>query len=387
MPKKKIDYSKMFSYNEKKGLYYTKRNGKQYWAKGPKALYDKILAVEAAESAPPAPPTFEEVAQAWHDWKWDQIADNTRQSYDPYYNRLVDELGDRKISDIVAADVQRMILQMKGEGYSAKTIKTLKCVAGMIMTYAITQDPPYITYNPVSSVSIPRGLPKKKRSAPEEDVRTIINENVRTAYFGLFPFLLAYTGCRKGEALALTWDDIDFDAKMIRVDKAYAYPNGMPQLKTPKTEAGVREIPLFPQLEAELLLVRPKKPKNGALLFPMEGNKPMQENAYKRHWTHWAKDVGLAVDHPQTKKGKNGRDYTKHDWRPTVTAHQLRHLFITLCFEAGVDAETTKIWAGHSDIHTTLQIYTDLRKKHEDVQRKKMEAYLAKKPAAVDRNG
>ena len=104
----------------------------------------------------------------------------------------------------------------------------------------------------------------------------------------------------------------------------------------------------------------------------------MQDNAYKRHWLHWAKDVGLAVDDPTHTKGKNGRIYTKHNWSPAVTAHQLRHLFVTMCFEAGIDAETTKNWAGHADIQTTLQIYTSLRNSHEQKQRKKMERYLKK---------
>lgn len=372
--RKKIDYASMFSYNEKKDLYYCKRGGKQYYARDPKDLYDKLEALDAEKPCP----TFKEVAEEWYDWKWEQISDNTKQCYSPYYARLIDEIGDIPISDVNAADIQRIILRMKDEGYAAKTVKTLKIVAGMIMNYAITMDPPLITFNPVSAITVPRGLPKAKRTAPEEDVRSIIDKNVRSAYFGLFPFLLAYSGCRKGEALALTWGDIDFQDKTIRVNKAYAYPNGIPQLKEPKTESGVREIPLFPKLEEELLHFKPKKAKDTDLIFPMPGNKPMQDNAYKRHWLHWAKDVGLAVDDPTHTKGKNGRIYTKHNWSPAVTAHQLRHLFVTMCFEAGIDAETTKNWAGHADIQTTLQIYTSLRNSHEQKQRKKMERYLKK---------
>lgn len=377
MPKKKLDYGSMFSYNEKKGLYYCKRGGKQLWAKDPKELYDRVTALEAGE--PEAPPTFRKIAEEWHDMKWPQITDNTKQSYNAYYKRLLDELGDVPITDLTAADFQRIVLQMKQEQYSAKTVKTIKGVAGMIMTHAITRDPPLLRYNPVAAVTIPRGLPKAKRSAPEEDVREIINRNVRSAYFGLFPFLLVYTGCRRGEALALTWGDIDFTEKSIRIDKAYAYPNGMPQLKEPKTENGIRTIPLFPVLEEELKNVMPKRPKPGTLIFAMPDNRPMQENAFKRHWLHWAKDVGLAEDDPKDVKGKNGRTYTKHNWKAAVTPHQLRHLFVTLCFEAGVDAETTKEWAGHADIQTTLNIYTDLRKAHENTQRKKMELYLSGK--------
>lgn len=378
MPKKKIDYASMFTYDEKRDLYYTKRKGKKMYSRDPKVLYDKIQAFENNEEAPPPIPLFSAVADDWKADKWESITDNTKQCYHAYYVRLKDEIGDIPIQDVTAADIQRIILRMRDEGYSAKTVKTLKCVAGMILNYAITQDPPLITFSPVSAVSVPRGLPKKKRSAPEESVRTVIGENVRTAYFGLFPFLLAYTGCRRGEALALTWDDIDFEKKTISISKSYTYPNGMPQLKEPKTEAGIRSIPLFPQLETELLHVRPKKPKKGTLIFAAPDGRPLQENAFRRRWLHWSQDVGLAEDEPTKVKGKNGRTYEKHNWKSNVTPHELRHLFITLCFEAGVDAETTKIWAGHSDIHVTLQIYTDLRHAHEETQRKKMEEYLSK---------
>lgn len=379
--KKRINYSAMFSYNEKRGLYYCKRDGKQYSAKDPEKLYEKIAALDTQTTPPPS---FRSVAEAWHDVKWTQITDNTKNCYTAYYNMLVEDLGDIQIDEITAADVQRVILRMKGQGYSAKTVKTAKTVANMIMNYALTQIPPLIRFNPVSAVSIPRGLPRTKRKAPEEDIRSIIDANVRTAYFGLYPYFLTYTGCRRGEALAVTWDDIDFQAKIIRIDKSYTFPNGMPQLKEPKTEAGIRTIPLFPQLEKELLFVKPEVPKPGTIIFGMPGNKPMSENAFRRHWTHWAQDVGLASDSPTQTKGKNGRMYDKHNWKATVTPHQLRHLFVTLCYEAGIDAETTKTWAGHSDISVTLSIYTDLRKSHELEQKQKMEAYLSGLTSRVD---
>lgn len=385
MGKRKLDYASLFSYNEKKGLYYCKRGGKQYSSRDPEILYNKILALDEPEKTPV--PTFQSVAESWHDWKWDQISENTKQCYSPYYARLIDEIGDIPISDVNAADLQRIMLRMKNEGYSAKVVKTTKCVANMVMNYAITQDPPLIRFNPVSAVRVPSGLPKAKRSAPEENIRDIINASVRTAYFGLFPFLLVYTGCRRGEALALTWGDIDFDAKMISISKSYVYPAGMPVLKEPKTDSGIRQIPLFPQLEEELRYAMPKNAKPSTMIFGMPDNKPMQENAYRRRWLHWAQDVGLVSDTPTKKKGKNGRTYTKHNYKATVTPHQLRHLFVTLCYEAGIDAETTKTWAGHSDIQTTLQIYTDLRKSHENTQRIKMEKYLAGKTERVDQKG
>ena len=369
----------MFSYNPKKDLYYAKRGGKQYYARDPKDLFDKLERIENQAEKPP--PTFREIAEEWQKEKWEQISENTKQCYNAYYDRLVQDLGEYPIADLSACDFQRIILRMKDEGYAAKTVMTTRTVANMIMNYAITRDPPLIRYNPVSAVSVPRGLPKTKRSAPETDVQRLINENVRSARFGLFPFLLVYSGLRRGEALALTWGDIDFEEKSINVEKSIIFPHSKPELAAPKTAAGIRRVPLFPQLEKELLHVTPNHPKDTDLIFGMpHGNKPMTLFTFEKSWREWAQDVGLASDMPTHAKGKNGRMYTTHHWKASVTPHQLRHLFVTLCFEAGVDAETTKEWAGHTDIQTTLQIYTDLRKKHETTQREKMIRYLSQVP-------
>ena len=380
---KKVDYAAMFSYDSKAGLYYCSRsiNGvkKKFRAKDPKELYDKV---EAAVNAPPVIPTFREIAEQWQDQKWETIQDNTRVGYTSSYKRAVDQLGDRPIDAIIPADINRIILQMKAQGYAAKTVKAQKSILKMIFDFAITQEDAWITFNPVSAITIPRGLPKKKRSAPDDDVMQIIIDNVDTATFGLFPYLLIYTGCRRGEALALTWGDIDFEENEVSISKEYAYPYGMPILKTPKTEAGFRTVPLLPGLKQHL--VRPPKAKDDTLLFPSPDGRPLQENAFRRRWRHYCKDVGLVTDVPEKRVSKQNREYIYHNIKPTITPHQLRHGYATLLHESDIDAKTAQSLLGHADIHTTLQIYTDIRDGHRKAQADKLTGYMAKKYGESD---
>ena len=61
----------------------------------------------------------------------------------------------------------------------------------------------------------------------------------------------------------------------------------------------------------------------------------------------------------------------------TFTPHELRHTFCTIMFESGIDATTAQEQMGHSDIQTTLSIYTHLSSKHREKQINKMDAFLA----------
>lgn len=361
----------------KTGLYYTTRtiNGKlrKFRSKDPEKLAEKVA---AAVNAPPPVPTFREVAEQWQEKKWQTIEQKTKACYTAPYNRALDEFGDTPMPDILPADVSRFIQRLGAQGYSAKTVKIQKSVLRMIFSDAILHDPPIITSNPADYVQIPRGLARTKRSAPDDETMQTIIDSVRTAYFGLFPYLLLYTGCRRGEALALTWDDIDFKAKTIRINKEYIYPNGVPVLKLPKTEAGIRTVPLLPGLEA--VLEKPKDAKPTTLLFPAPDGRPLQENAFRRRWRHYCKDTGLVTDTVETRTNSKGREYQVHIYTPTLTPHQLRHGYATVLYEADIDEKTAQSLLGHADIHTTLQIYTDIRTKYLEDQVQKISEYMGR---------
>ena len=94
----------------------------------------------------------------------------------------------------------------------------------------------------------------------------------------------------------------------------------------------------------------------------------MPQSTYDRRWLHYCKDMGFVTDEPEQRVSKQGKKYVVHNYKPSLTAHDLRHGYATMLFEADVDVYTAKTLLGHADIETTMAIYTHLR------SRKKMES-------------
>lgn len=373
-----IDYAALCSYDKKSGYYYkTKMIGgelRKFRSKDPAKVFEKMNAALYPETVKP---TFRRAAEEWQAKHWPQIKPNTQQCYNPALTRALEELGDRPVEEIIPAECERIIARLAAEGYSSKTVKTQKIVLKMIFDAAITHDPPWLLHNPMAAVTVPRGLPKKKRAAPEDDVMQTIFDRAGDAYFGLFPLLLLCTGCRRGEALALTWGDVDFKGETIEVSKAIVYTDGLPHLTTPKTEAGVRTVPLLPQLKAHL--VRPDDAKDEAPIFPAPDGRYLNENAFRRRWRHYCKDAGLVtITEEERVSEKTKRHYIVQRTEPLISPHQLRHGFATLCFEAGVDELDCQGYMGHTDINLTHQIYTDLRARRREKSTKKLANYMKK---------
>ena len=156
--------------------------------------------------------------------------------------------------------------------------------------------------------------------------------------FGLFPYFLLHTGMRRGELLALRWEDIDREHKLITVNKAVYFAGNTPQIKAPKTDSGRREIVLLDALAAVL-------PKDGKG-YVFGGEKPLTKCQVRKRWEKWCREAGLATK----------------DGRAMVTPHQLRHAFATILFDAGIDAKVAQELLGHSSIQVTRDIYTHIRK-------------------------
>lgn len=357
---KKIDYAAMFTLR-KDGRYVAVRPNKDksqppkhIYDRDPEALYHRIEALKY-----PTAPLFKTVAEMWHDAKWEKIAAGTQVCYSGSYKRALDEQAGKLITDIIPADIDRHIKKIAAQGMSKKSVSTQRTVYNLIFEYAIISEDPavkgWVKINPVSSVHIPRGLPVEKREAPEDDIIQLIRNNVDKP-FGLFPMVAINTGFRKAEILPLTWGDIDYNNKKVKCTKAIEYSaQGMP-LKEPKTKAGTREVPLLYDLER--VLKRPKGAKVTDLIIHNDDGSMLTSSDYDRMWLSWCAAVGLT----KTVHEKRGARIV-NSTRPALGAHQLRHGYATILFEAGVDVYAAKELLGHANIETTMAIYTHLRNK------------------------
>lgn len=345
MAKKKIDYASMFTLR-KDGRYqgsYTDEKGRHFvYDRDPERLWHKL---NDSEEIPII--TFGDVAEAWEKEHREQITGRTWSNYEPHYRDIVAEHGKKAITDVSALDVVNDLAISKAKGYSATVVNSRRSIYRMIFDYAIIHG--HLKYNPVTAVKLPKGLHRGKRSAPTEEQMQTIFRSI-DAPFGFFPLFLLCTGLRKSEALALKWDDIDFEKKEISITKSIDYTDGAhPKIKPPKTEAGYRTVPILDVLLKPLRSAQ--KGQTSVYVFPASsssrggaGGGLMSERAYEGAWLRYCKAAGLMVGD-----------------KPAITAHNLRHGTATLMFELGVDELTAQRILGHSRIEITREIYTELR--------------------------
>lgn len=374
---KKINYASLFTLR-KDGRYqgsYTDDAGRHFiYDRDPERLWHKLNDQKEEQ-----PLLFRDIAIAWYNNIWEHMPDGTKASYEAHYKRAIERLGDRVAAEISAYDIQTQLEVLKARGYAASTIDKQRIIYRAIYRNAIV-DPKLgkiITYNPADHVKMPSGLPKaKKREAPEDEIVKQIQEKACTAYFGKFALFLMCTGFRRGEALAVKWKDVDRKAGTIRCYSSVSYRTGGAKEKSPKTESGFREVPILAPVLPAL-----KKPE-GALptdyIFPGEDpGKPMPKKTYDRRWMHYCKDMCFVTDDPETRTNKQGKKYIVHNYKPTITAHVLRHGYATILFEAGVDVYTAQKLLGHSDIETTMAVYTHLREKKKNESLDKLKEYTS----------
>jgi integrase len=205
-------------------------------------------------------------------------------------------------------------------------------VVNRILDYAVMEGD--IELNPCASVKTPTDLPKSTREAASRSDEQIIKDNVD---LWLFPFVALMTGMRKGEILALKWKDIDFEKNYIYVTKSVAHNGDMPVIKTPKTEAGNRIVPLLAPLREELL--KRDRPKDDYIISD-DGKTPLTNRRYITMYNKYQNETGI-----------------------TATAHMLRHSFATIAFEADLDPKSVQEILGHKQLSTTMDIYTQFREK------------------------
>ncbi len=182
------------------------------------------------------------------------------------------------------------------------------------------------------------------------------------------------TGLRRGELSALTWGDVHFEEGYISVTKSYDYKGK--QIKSTKTESGIRNVPiakpLYPILEKHknnyvpiaryddrgCLIktgkkIKPKKAKETDWVIIGETCGQMSETAWKRLLEGIIAEVGF-----------------NFDW------HSLRHTYASILYEAGVDTLTAKDLLGHSDVKTTMSIYTHLSERGKKISISKLDDFL-----------
>lgn len=278
---------------------------------------------------------FSEVAENWKEQHFKTLALSSLKGYKSAYERAINRFGNIPVKDLTLNDIDALLQSMGKQMYAKKTVSNQRLVINLICRSAVLDG--IIRVNPCAEAKVPKGLKTTPRELPKDEELEIV-KNTWNKPGGLLPYFILYTGCRRGEALAITHADINRKKKTISINKSVSYDNQRPFIKKPKTAAGVREIVLLDKL-ADVLPYG----IGDALLFPNKDGGHMRQAQFERIWKHWQNSNGVVV-----------------------TAHQLRHGYATMLFESGIPERDAMDLLGHSEISLTYNIYTHIRKSRKE---------------------
>ena len=241
--------------------------------------------------------------------------------------------GERKMNEITPSDIIQWQNMMREKQYSETYLRMIQNQITALFTHA------YNIYglsnNPCKKVKKMGKSDANKLDfwTKEEYDRFIATIDHEDRYYTLFEILF-WTGCRIGEVLALTKDDIDFINNRIHITKTYYRMNGEDIITTPKTEQSVRtiDIPEFLKNEIADYVSRIYACTEKQRLFPV---------------------VAEAVQHKMKR-------HTEKAEVKKIRVHDLRHSHVAYLIFQGVQPLIIKERLGHRDIKITLNTYGHL---------------------------
>lgn len=183
--------------------------------------------------------------------------------------------------------------------------------------------------------------------------------------FKIFYRLALFGGFRKGELIALTWNDIDFEKKVISITKSAGHVETGQKVKGTKTSGSNGLIPI-PKQEIELLAKWKAEQKNfmlcvGSKWEGFRGAEFDKNSVFIQTNTHYGKTMNISTPYRKFVdfiKTYNETVENEEDKLPVIPLHGLRHTCATLNIGLGTDIKTVQAILRHKDIQTTLNIYT-----------------------------
>ncbi|MGE7948178.1 tyrosine-type recombinase/integrase [Lysinibacillus sp. NPDC093688] len=288
-----------------------------------------------------------------------------------FKNHILPVMGNYKIEKLTVDICQKHINEWAGK---LKKFRIVKSYAAKVLDFAMKRG--FTQTNPFALVEMPTNLTKKASVTNDDEDEnfytreqliqflTCLEQESNYKAFALFR-LLAFSGMRKGEALALTWNDLIFTTNELRINKALSRGKDN-QLYVKSTKTGVARTIKMDDKTLAILKEWKKKQKQDYLILGFNTMQPKQlvfsneQNEYlqptkTRKWILYVQ-----------KKYNLG----------TITTHGLRHTHCSLLFEAGASIKEVQDRLGHSDVQTTMNIYAHVTKKAKEEAIQKFASYI-----------
>lgn len=330
-----------------------------------KELEKQVLVGELTVKTVASAPTFRNVYDEWiKAYKLTVKESSFSKTLDCFRLHILPAFEDLAMDQITVKTIQDAVTQWFEA--SPTNFKRYYVHANRIMRYAL--DNGLIAKNPAEKVI----LPKKQEHAG--NVVQFWDKEQLTEFFSCIDWhkdlnkyvlfrVLAYSGLRIGEAMALTWEDVDFTNQTIDVNKTRAQGlHGRTLINPPKTKASRRTVPIdedtvnwlrqWRDIEPVYLNVPMKR--TNQLIWSTTNNQPLRMH----HPARWLETI-----------------IKKNNLIP-ISLHKFRHGYISNLLLAGVPVSTVMKLVGHTDSRITLSIYAHVHTDDEQKAADKLAEYL-----------
>lgn len=241
-------------------------------------------------------------------------------------------------------------------GLSYKTVKNIRGVLSSAYEYALENR--YVNENPVLRSRMPSFPHSIKKDVPEYNAQQVrkllLYAKEHESHIYIFLLLALYTGLRKGELLALTWEDIDYDKKLLNVNKSRtgSRKNVTMQITTPKTKSSNRKIPINDFVIGELKAEKQRLEEYSKLL----GNGYDKSHSFIVRTVLGKPYVNLSAINRVVNR------LTENAGLPHCTIHGFRHSVASILDDNGIPIQDISVLLGHESVNTTERIYINRRK-------------------------
>lgn len=308
----------------------------------------------------------------------ENFQDSTKDDYLGLWNNHIrnTELGNAQIKNIKTSHIKRFYKELKEKGLSNSTIKKFNTILRPSFELALDDD--MIRKNPVKKDCVKKYKGEKNvrealtRDEQKKMLDFVESSNVYKIYAPMLRYMLG-TGCRIGEVIGITWDDIDMKSRSININHQLKYKKKEDgktgfMIASPKTDAGKRIIPMTTEVYNALIMQKRYRLFLGTprdfevdgyknFVFVTKNGRPIAPNGFNNAM----KNIVSAYNKLEEKKAREEK--RKPVLLPHVSAHIFRHTACTRMAEAGMEIKALQYIMGHSNAAVTLDVYTHVHER------------------------
>lgn len=288
----------------------------------------------------------------WMDFWYQQYAKQTlrpttQSGYENMiYNHIITDIGKMPLNKLTQNDLQQFYTRLKnggrqvrtelyGKGLSDRMVRGCHAMCRKGLEKAVADG--LIRVNPAIGCKLPPKKAKEMQVLTKEEMQRFIAQAKADGYFELFLLELC-TGMRRGEIVALQWDDLNMQTGELHICRQATTVKGKIYVCAPKTKSSIRTVILPPDIVK--ILAEYKKRVNSRWMFPS----PVKEDA---------------PYHPSAVRKVLDRTLERAECKH-IRFHDFRHTFATTALANGMDVKTLSAIIGHISSETTLNVYTHI---------------------------